>query len=325
MTWNRLLLLAYPKGPRRDEVLDTLTMAAEAGGPRPQSLNLIRYGLRARLGRPHSRTIVALSLLLALAGGFLAASVTNRLVWEAGPGLPGAARAQGIADLVAPGLTLALYGGDVFGDGPFGYPPGQEVSARKLYDQVPSTAETGEVAAFMTGLRHRLEAAGWEITDQHALGGDDPAEGQGLVARRDGLILHVGDHPDTLIVFVNAAEPVWISLVTVGGGLLGAVAAWLLTAWASRHAANGRPASVLAGVAAWFGLLLIWLPLHQARAYPVELITGDYSPGYPFWAGLTWVSEFGPIAALSVIMFAVALGLALLGRLAAPDRAPAAG
>lgn len=323
MTWNRLLLLAYPKGPRRAEVLDTLTMAAEDGGPRQHPINLVRYGLRARLGRPRSRTVVVLSLLLALAGGFLAASATNRLAWEAGPSLPGAAPAQSIAALVAPGLTLEPHGGDAFGDGPFGYPPGEEVSARMLYAESPGTPGPRDAAA-MTALRHRLEAAGWEVTAQPAPDGDDPAERQALTARRDGLILHVGDNPDRLIVFVNAAEPVWISLVTVAGGLLGAVAAWLLTAAASRHAERSRTASVLAATAAWLGLLLLWAPLRFAAGYLPELLTGDYDPGYPFWAWLTWASEYGPSSALAVILFVVACGLALARRSTA-DPVPAVG
>ncbi len=326
-----MLLLAYPKGPRRDEVLDTLTMAAEAGGRRPQTLNLIRYGLRARLGRPRSRTIVALSVLLAIAGGFLAASVTNRIIWEAGPELPGEARAAEIAGLVAPGLRLELYGGDAFGDGPFGYAPGEEVSARSLHQRTSGRADTRDVAGFMTGVRQRVEAAGWRITEEANHDGEPLGTGRWFTARQDGLILSVSDNytpadgTDFLIVSLGAAEPAWISVVTVTGGLLGAIGAWLLAAWASRTSEHARGTSVPAGAAAWFGLLLLWPALYYARAYLPEVVTGGYEPGYPFWANLTWQSEYGPPTALAVIMFATALGLALAGRRFAPDPSPVAG
>ncbi|GAB7039598.1 MULTISPECIES: hypothetical protein [Catenuloplanes] len=321
MTWNRLLLLAYPRGPRRAEVLDTLTMAAEAGRSGTGSLNLLRYGLRARLGHPRSRTVVVLSLLLAFAGGFLTASATHRLAWEAGPALPGAAEAAAISALVDPGLRLAAHG-----DGPFHYPPGEEISARELSAQMPGTPATRDVATYMSGLRQRLGAAGWEITGEGGLGGDS----QYLVARHDGLVLHVGDNhradADLLIAFVRPVEPAWISAVTVAGGLLGAALTWLLAGWASRRT-DGRPgAAVPAGIAAWAGLLAFWPVVHGARDYLPEVFAGGYDPGYPFWAGLTQAGEYGIFAVLAGLLLGAAFAITLPpGRRAAPDPTAAAG
>lgn len=318
--WNRLLLLAYPKGPRRDEVLDTLAMAAEAGGARPRAVNLVRHGLRARLGHPRSRTVVVLSLLLAFAGGFVAASATNRLAWQAGPGLPDEAAAGRIAELIAPGVEL-----EAQGDQPFGYPPGEQLTARRLYDRMPGTPETRQVTAYMAGLRARLAAAGWEIVDQGTMNAHDATLGrevgdrQFLSARRDGLILSVGDnyHPeqgdDFLIVSVNAAEPAWISAVTLAAGLLGAAVTWLVVGWASRRSDGRASASVLAGAAAWIGLPLLWPPVHGARGYLPELARGGYDPAYPFWTDLT-MANYGPFAVLAGLLFATALGISALGR-----------
>jgi hypothetical protein len=64
----RRLLRAYPPGPRRDELLDTLVECAPPGRRRPtlrEVVNLTRHGSRARLGRPKSRGIVVLTLTCA--------------------------------------------------------------------------------------------------------------------------------------------------------------------------------------------------------------------------------------------------------------------
>ena len=61
-------------------------MAAEAGHLRPgpvEALNLLRHGMRARLGRPLSQSVVVLAVLVSLMSGFLSASLANRLGFSA--------------------------------------------------------------------------------------------------------------------------------------------------------------------------------------------------------------------------------------------------
>lgn len=64
----RRLLRSDPRGRRRAELLDTLLDAAPAGCTRPtlrESADLLRNGLWAPLGRPASRGVVVLAVLVA--------------------------------------------------------------------------------------------------------------------------------------------------------------------------------------------------------------------------------------------------------------------
>ena len=56
---NRRWLLAYPRAYRRERAEEIMATVVESGrsGPRVVA-NLVRHGLRARLGRPASRTVV---------------------------------------------------------------------------------------------------------------------------------------------------------------------------------------------------------------------------------------------------------------------------
>jgi hypothetical protein len=74
----------YPPGPRRAEMLATLLECAPPERTRPtgrEILNLIVYGLRARLGHPASTAVVVLAVLVALASGLLGAAAAARIGW----------------------------------------------------------------------------------------------------------------------------------------------------------------------------------------------------------------------------------------------------
>ena len=105
----RRALWAYPPGPRRAELLDTLLDAAPEGRRWPtarERANLLGHGLRARLGRPGSRGVVALAVLVSLFAGFLAASAAHAIALTASADLPrGAALAEKGADGVVRFLT----------------------------------------------------------------------------------------------------------------------------------------------------------------------------------------------------------------------------
>src|SRR3569833_417582 len=83
------LVRIYPPGARRTELLDTInamTRSARRWPTPAAAYDLVVNGLRARLGRPASRMIVLISLLVALAaasagaglGGVLAVRANQR-------------------------------------------------------------------------------------------------------------------------------------------------------------------------------------------------------------------------------------------------------
>src|ERR1700754_2988303 len=92
----RRLIRAYPRGPRRDELLDTLLEAAPADRRRPtlkEGVNLIRHGLRARLGYPRSRAVVVMVFRTGLIGAYFGGAATSRLGWQFASPVPSAATA----------------------------------------------------------------------------------------------------------------------------------------------------------------------------------------------------------------------------------------
>ncbi|MFR9778566.1 hypothetical protein ACL02O_21265 [Micromonospora sp. MS34] len=84
----RRLLLAYPRAYRRErgeEILGLLLDTTPPGRTRPTvtgAVDLVRAGLRCRLGRPASRTVGVWAALTALICGLFTAAVASRLVWE---------------------------------------------------------------------------------------------------------------------------------------------------------------------------------------------------------------------------------------------------
>src|SRR5262245_34400225 len=78
-----MVLRAYPKGSRRDEVRDTLTSSSPA-----ESAAVVFCGLGRRLRRPLSRWVVTAAVLVALTTGYFGAALAARLAWEAAPGFP---------------------------------------------------------------------------------------------------------------------------------------------------------------------------------------------------------------------------------------------
>ncbi len=313
----RRLLRFYPPGPRRDELLGTLIECAPPGRRRPapsEVVNLVRHGLRARLGRPRSRGIVVLALLIALAAGFLGAGAAGRLGLEAVGSLPVGAEAAELNETVFPGLTV--WGGSdaakivTQGDGE-GIEYGYAVS------WVKSTPATRDVAGYTAAARSRLEASGWTITgvdpplDETDMVGANPADrAEGFTAERGGLALHFtdylrpgapwydGDGNATYAIWHR--PPWWVTGVAWLGGLLAAALSWLLTGWMSRRV-RSRPAAAL-GVAGAVCCLLGILPA-ALLALPGSG-TADETAA-PFWQGLAYLGTgpavlAGLVAALMV-------------------------
>jgi hypothetical protein len=316
----RRLVRAYPRGPRRDELLDTLIACAAPGRRRPaprEIANLVYHGARARLGRPKSRGIVVLAWLIALAAGFLGAAGANRLGWQAVGPLPAGAQAAEIRETVFPGRTVQG-GGDAAkfvpqadGDG-IGY--GYAVS------WVKHTPATRDVAGYTAATRSRLEAAGWTVTsvdpplDQTNVVDANPGDrAEGFTAERGGLGLHFTDtywpgrpaydRDGTASYLIWHLPPWWLAVVGWFAALAGAVLAWLLTGWVSRRL-EPRPAA--SGPAAAGGVLVV-LGLVPAALLGLPFGRPADETAAPFWHGLVYLGT-KPALCSAVVAAAVLAG-----------------
>lgn len=296
----RRLVRVYPRGPRREELLDTLVECAMPGRRRPalrEVANLACHGSRARLGRPGSRGIVVLALFVALAAGFLGASGANRLGWQAVGSLPVGAEAAEIRETVFPGLTV-WGGGDaakiVSKSGGEGIEYGYAVS------WVKHTPVTRDVARYTAATRSRLEAAGWTVTSidppldrTNAVDANPGDREEGFTAERGALALRFSDYywpgrPSydsdgnaTFLVWHQA--PWWLTVLTWCGALLAALLAWLLTGWVSRRLEPSPTASVLAAI----GTVFVVLGIVPAALLALPPRSTDETAA-PFWQGLAY-------------------------------------
>jgi hypothetical protein len=325
-----LALYAYPRGPRRAEVLDTLVMATSAGcrpARVPEAVNLLRHGLRARLGRPHSAGVVVLATLVAIIAGFCGAALANRLAWAGVPDLPAAPERAALAELITPGRPVAWQ--ETPGGAPFTV-VGDELTSRRIEGSLTGTPETERVAAYVAGLRARLSRAGWQVIEEYPTSprnietGAFQNESTALTARNDRLVLEFEDYYDatyresSLSLIVYRAEPTWATALTFAAGLSAALAGWLLLGWASRRTEGRSAASLLATCATVLGLLLMTPALFLGASY-LRVLSGDYLPDLPFWLGLEPTNEFGGLAVPAGVVFAAGLLIAALCRPAAGE------
>ncbi|MFI7602216.1 hypothetical protein [Actinoplanes sp. NPDC049681] len=311
---NRFVLAAYPKGPRRAEIEDLLLMAAADGRARigvRGTADLMRHGLRARLGRARSAGVVALAMIVSLVAGFLLASAANRLAWEAATDLPDGAARSALSELVAAGRPVQ-WAPDAEG-APFHVVDGA-VRARHLTG-VARTTEAGDAGSYLAGLTPRLQAHGWHVLD---------ISPTGLLARDGHLLLRIEDGHDAtgregrLEIRVSRTEPPWITVLTFAAGLLGALLGWLTFGWASRRTEHRTRATTAAGLTAVLGLTLLAPALSLGLIF-LNVLTGDYSPDVPFWGGLVPAGTYGGLAVLA----GVALGIAvLIAACCRPGRGP---
>ncbi|MCO8270467.1 hypothetical protein M1L60_07640 [Actinoplanes sp. TRM 88003] len=305
----RLLLRAYPPGRRRGELTDTLL---EAGRGRPsvrEGLNLLRYGLRARLGRPASHAVVVLATLIAVVAGVLGAAVTTRLAWEAVPALPSGERLADISGTVFPGLptTTDKYTDELFYDL-------REPSLAKVLltgheedfqfsDLIVWPDDRflpGDYRQWTTAAQGRLVEAGWEVGEAQVTGatwiatGEIDDSGRLFTATRDGLALEIATETDVVDTpagsFYVTAEidrltPGWVLAAGVSGLLVGALLGWLATGWVSRRTELGSArVRSLTREPAWVALVLL---LPQALLALVGMIGQQVvggAPHAPFWA-----------------------------------------
>jgi hypothetical protein len=318
----RRLIRAYPRGPRREELLDTLLEAAPADRRRPtvgESVNLLRHGLRARLGFPRSRAVVVLVFLVGLIGAYFGGAAGNRLGWEFAPPLPSGAAADQITGTVFPGLKV--WGG---GQPAVVVPQsdGEGVEYGYATYWLRHTDATRDLTGYATGAKERLTAAGWQVHDYAYQAPEDMVDrGQDssvtFWADRPGLVLgfeedlYTGmpdyDNDGGSTVTLRRQEPGWLSLFSWSAALLGFALVWLLAARTSRRFDSFGIGGVLPGILTGF-MLFLFLP-------PLLLFPVPDSPGQaPFWAGLE--SGYGWLPLPLVLAAVLVLGASMpdLGR-----------
>jgi hypothetical protein len=325
----RRLLRAYPRGPRRDELLDTLLEAAPPDRRRPtvsEGVNLIRHGLRARLGYPRGRAVVVMVFLVGLLGAYFGGAGAGRLGTEFVSPVPSAATAATITGTVFPGLKV-WGGGDP--DVIVAQSDGEGVEYGFQTYWLRHTDATRDLTTYATGAQDRLAAAGWQIHDYQYQAPEDMVDGgqdssAKFWADRPGLVLgYEGDlwtgMPDYdsdggVTLTLRRTEPAWLGFFTWPGVVLGFAAAWLVAAWVSRRFSSFGVPGPLPGIVTGF---MIFLFLPTILLFPVP-----DSPGQaPWWAGVD--NEYGwlplPLVLATVLVLAAAvpdLGRAarLLGR-----------
>ncbi|MDI6102765.1 hypothetical protein QLQ12_29510 [Actinoplanes sp. NEAU-A12] len=292
----------YPPGPRRAEMLATLLECAPAERVRPTAreiVNLVGYGLRARLGRPASNAVVVLATLVTLATGLLGAAAAARIGWVYAPSLPAGAQSQELGATVFPGQRV-WGGGDAE---PFVPSADGDRTIYGFADYWVKHSDTSrDVHTYAKGARDRLAAAGWdvrgEVTYETEVASDTPISTAGFWATHDGLVLtytgvHWGnrasyDSDGAASFMLTRSAPSWLPGVAVAGGVLGAVAGWLLFGWASRRS-EGHPLRTT--VAAFLGWAV-------ALVTPLSALVGGTWSGQPdrpgdevYWLGLRVLSD----------------------------------
>ncbi|GAB7044110.1 MULTISPECIES: hypothetical protein [Catenuloplanes] len=300
---HRLAALAFPPGPRRAELLDTLAESGERLSAR-ETADILWHGARARLGRPKNPLVVPLALLVMVLGAFVGGVASTRVAWAAVPPLPSGDRAAALNDVVFPGLHV--YGG---GDVP-DFVPAPDAEGGPIHGYVTYLAEhtdaTRDVAGYTAGARARLTAAGWTVHDLVVIPGV-PAE-PGFWAERDGLVLEFSarywpdlpayDSDGHVAYSLSRAAPEWMRWAALPGAPAGAVVAFLVFGWVSRRTEHGdSPIGLLA---------MIWvLPLPLVLLFGWEAVRiwwhgpePGYPPVIPFWQPLVYDFAAGPTYAL---------------------------
>lgn len=341
---HRWLLLSYPRDYRRERGGEILETVREIGSTRrglPVAADLVRHGLRARLGRPSSRSVVIWASVFAMACGLFAASLGT---WQAWLG----SRPLDHNELVA--TVGQLYRGEqirtIATDDPpavfiiYGSPlswrsvpdllsgDGNEYSLADIgasFDLLP--ADSGPHA--LAELQQRLQAAGWNYSQpvySHAYDciPDDPRcdptsipSNITVYAQRGDNILEVDitDYNTLMYLAMTRATPWTAYPAGVLAFLLGVLGGWCLFGWASRRTERGHPvAQALAKFLFGFAMFLWWAPILLSA--PLTLLSHLLVPQYrwpPLWEWLGQPTMSLPFL-LGCAMLTLALGLAALPR-----------
>ncbi len=339
----RRLLFFYPLGYRReraDEIVGTLLDLAPEGRTRPtlrEAVNLLRHGLRARLGRPASRGVVVWAGLTAVLCGLFAAAVGTRLGWETARPLPTVDETRAVLGGALPGHAIghvdrgpALF---VIGEQPVGWDNvGLLISDRAgEYELSTTRAELSGTPPIdqqqtLRTAQERLRAAGWTlrpvlIVDLYECMQCTSKKHVLRATRGDTiLVLEIFDPPRYgdryLSVNLDRATPWAAHAAGLLSGLLGFLGGWMVFGWASRRT-EGRP-MVRALAAVPYGLtMFMWgLPTAFMSLFAILI---HVSQTHPRWAPIwEWI---GQPTYLAVFILGWPCALLALGIAALPRRA----
>jgi hypothetical protein len=349
---HRWLLLSYPRGYRRErgaEILETLQAIAPQRRGLRVGANLVRHGLRARLGRPASRSVVVWASVFAVACGLFAASFGIWLAWLGSRPLdhnelvatvdqlyPGE-KVRDI-DRQDPPAVFIIYGSPLswqsipdllFGDG-------GEYSLAGIgasFDRLPADTRPRTLAQ----LQERLGAAGWDFSEpvySHSydcIPNDprcDPTSIPSditLYAQRGDNLLEVHINADNTTPVMGLAMTRATPWAAYPAGilafLLGMLGGWCLFGWVSRRAERGHAAAqALANVMFGFAMFLWWAPiLLSAPQLLVHHLKEPHYRWHPLWE---WIGQ--PAMSLPFlvgwVVLILASGLTLLPRRRPVDR-----
>jgi hypothetical protein len=358
------LLFCYPRSYRQargDELVATLLDAAPPLRTRPslrEAGNLIGHGLRCRLGRPTSRSVVVWATLAATICGLFIASLATRLGWQTARTEPSAAEATATITEVLPGIEAPRIeattghfhvtkplGPDNLGELAFGFggllndtPARYERSFLRV---VVSASQPIDGDRLLTIAQQRLRDAGWQpsaptvLSDRCVSGCNSAAldmQRTVLIARRGDTVFalevdHGGIDADTVMVAMYRATPRSAYLAAVAGFLLGAIAGWLLVGWVSRRTEGSETASGL--VSGLFAVaILLWSlsALLGAGSAAIVVHRDPFRPWPPLWEWLGQPEFSGLfLGGSSVTLLAVVIAAAprRRGRPTAPNTANA--
>jgi hypothetical protein len=282
----RRLLLAFPRGYRRargEEMLTTLLDGAPPERTRPplgEAWELLRVGLRLRLGPPRGRVYSVVALVAAITIGYAALSVVGRQASNIGQDTMSAAMSL-LPDSTVMGRAdpmLITFGGPT------------EVDV--TYATGPETLD-----GLATDLRDRAVADGWEagpIAAGHRFTLDRAGESVAVT------VLSGEPSPWASVSFqVRYPWPAWALSVGIAVVLLGGLFGWLVAAWVLRRYRSRAPAGRI-------GLALIGLPS------VLFVIAGGVSVVAAIWSETVQVGFAGPMTErLGLLGLAATLVLAV--------------
>jgi hypothetical protein len=337
-TRYRRLLWCYPRDYRHQrgqEIVGTLLDLAPAGRAWPtarQAANLVRHGLRCRLGRPASRSVVIWAVLTSLVWGLFIAAFASRAGWETARPLPTVAEATAIFSDVLPDENLA---GRVHRSPAMFVVYGQPLTLQNvnvLFFGDGGEYEFGTTRGTLDGpaderrapgaVMRRLRSNGWEVAEPRtenavecAISSCDPdtlPTKTFLTARRGSDIIEIeiypsaGSNETNVSMNLQRATPWSVCPASLVGGVLGVVIGWLVFGWASRRSETRNAALRLVTNAFYgFAMVLWWLPIIVASSSALaHHVDRTHFRWHPLWE---WLGQ--PVGSL---LFLIGTGMALV-------------
>jgi len=356
----RRLLLCYPRlyrQDRGDEIVATFLDLAPLGRTRPtirEAVNLIRHGLRCRLGRPNSRSVVLWAALTAIVWGLFIGAFATRLGWQTARPLPTRAEATELfsgmlgrdatghvgvdpALFVIYGSPLGSHNLDLLVSPDAGeYQPGRATVSL----EGPSEVDHRDL---VDSTRAWLNANGWQVSDVDMRNSVDcascdestlPKKAVFSAWRGDDVVqleISLGSRPppppkpgvtnyDQTYAFIELtrSSPAAVWPFGAAGVLLGTLCGWLTFGWVSRRTENRAPLLQMATTVLFGIALFTWCaPMIVALPFMLTHHTGEPHPSWhPMWEWL------GQPALAPFFVAGTGAALIALAASAVPQRGP---